>query len=112
MAITGVIIRRPVDDLAVAIPFYESLTGETAHRFASGGVELAAVGPFLLFTAGEHANRIAQVAATLTVDDLPATEKLLTGLGAEIIAPATATPNGHRLIARHPDGAVYEYTGP
>jgi predicted enzyme related to lactoylglutathione lyase len=111
MSITGVIIRRLIDDLPAAVPFYEALTGEPAHRFSYGGVELAAVGPFLLIAAGDNARRAAQVAATIAVDDLAATERLLLRLGAEIVAPRAATPNGHRLIARHPDGAVFEYVG-
>jgi predicted enzyme related to lactoylglutathione lyase len=110
MSITGVVIRRPVDDLATAVPFYEALTGELAHRFRFAGAELAAVGPFLLIAAGSD-ERIGKVAATITVDDLPATHQLLVHLGAEIVAPIAATPNGHRMIARHPDGAVFEYVG-
>jgi predicted enzyme related to lactoylglutathione lyase len=111
MKITGVIIRRPVDDLIAAIPFYENLTGSPARRFGFAGAELAAIGPFLLFTAGPGAERLANVAATLTVDDLTATHQLLIKLGAEIIAPLATTPNGRRMIVRHPDGAVYEYVG-
>jgi len=30
---------------------------------------------------------------------------VLEQLGAEIIAPPSSAPNGHRLVARHPDGA-------
>ena len=51
------------------------------------------------------------MAATIAVDDLPATHDLLVGNGAEIIAPIAATPNGRRMIVRHPDGAVFEYVG-
>ncbi|GAB2495876.1 hypothetical protein GCM10027187_73270 [Streptosporangium sandarakinum] len=63
----------------------------------------------MLFTPGPGVERLASVAATLTVDDLSATQELLTDLGAEIVAPITATPNGRRLIARHSDGATFEY---
>jgi hypothetical protein len=41
--------------------------------------------------------------------DLPAAHDLLVRLAAQIVAPASATPNGYRLLARHPDGAVFEY---
>jgi hypothetical protein len=58
-----------------------------------------------------HDLDVPNVAATLTVDDLTATHQLLIKLGAEIIAPLTTTPNGRRMIVRHPDGAVYEYVG-
>jgi predicted enzyme related to lactoylglutathione lyase len=109
MNITGVLIRRAVDDLATAVPFYEKLTGTQAHRFRFANAELAAVGPFLLLTPGQGAERLANVAATITVDDLSEAQELLSTHGAEIVAPVAATPNGRRLIARHPDGAVFEY---
>lgn len=112
MSITGVVVRRRVDDLPGAVAFYEALTGASAHRFRFANVELAAVGPFLLFTVTDDAQRIADVVATVTVDDLPATHQLLLDLGADIVAPIASTPNGHRLIARHPDGGVFEYVGP
>jgi predicted enzyme related to lactoylglutathione lyase len=108
MRITGMIIRRPVDDLAIAVPFYEALTGEPAHRLSFASAELAAVGPFLLVAAGSD-ERARKVAATITVDDLPATHQLLVRLGAEVVARIATTPNGHRMIVRHPDGAVFEY---
>jgi hypothetical protein len=111
VTITGVIARRRVENLTEAIPFYEALTGEQAQRFDFAGVALASVGPFLLFILPEGDKRLARVAATITVDDLPATHDLLIGLGAEVIAPMATTPNGHRLIARHPDGGVFEYVG-
>src|SRR5689334_6160520 len=106
MNITGVVVRRKVADLTTAVPFYEALTGSPAQRFRFADAELAAIGPFLIFTVAEGAERLANVVATITVDDLPATLDRLTDLGADIIAPIAATPNGHRLIARHPDGGV------
>ncbi|MBV9820189.1 MAG: VOC family protein [Solirubrobacterales bacterium] len=112
MAISGVVIRRRVDDLDSAVAFYERLCGRAARRFGLRGAELATVGPFLLFSAPEHVgDRLENVAATLTVDDLVAHEALLRSLGAQIIAPIAETPNGRRLVARHPDGAVFEYVG-
>lgn len=113
MAITGVTIRRRVDDLEAEVGFYERMVGQAAHRFSFSGAELAAVGPFLLFSApGETGDRLARVAATISVDDIQRHQRLLRELGAEVIAPPTSTPNGQRMIARHPDGAVFEYVGP
>lgn len=106
-------MRRRVEDLDAAVRFYEGLTGEIARRFSFGGADLAAVGNFLLFRAGDDVGeRLARVAATLAVDDLDAQHKLLIDLGAEVIAAPAQTPNGRRLVARHPDGSVYEYVGP
>jgi len=53
------------------------------------------------------------------VDDLDAQVTILRELGAELVAPPVAPlvtppvaiPNGRRLVARHPDGAVFEYVG-
>lgn len=71
------------------------------------------MGPFLLFACDDDAaERLAGVVATIVVDDLPAQARILTDLGATIVAPPAPTPNGHRLIARHPDGRVFEYVGP
>ena len=113
MQIRSVVMRRRVDDLDEAVAFYEQLTGQPARRFTYSGAELAAVGPFLLFSAaGAAGERLAKVAATISVDDVDSCAQTLTELGASLIAAPAATPNGHRLIARHPDGAVYEYVGP
>jgi predicted enzyme related to lactoylglutathione lyase len=113
MTITGVVVRRRVDDLDAAVTFYEQLTGQTSKRFAFGGAELAAVGPFLLFAAPpDIAELLERVIASISVDDVDAQAEQLEQLGAEIIAPPSPTPNGRRLVARHPDGSVFEYVGP
>ncbi|WP_406299488.1 VOC family protein [Embleya sp. NBC_00888] len=110
MTITSVTVRRHVPDLDAAITFYERLTGEPATRFAFAGLELAATGPFLVFTGPpEAAARFSGVAATLGVEDVDATFADLIAHGAEPIAEPTPTPNGRRAVLRHPDGAVFEY---
>jgi hypothetical protein len=43
------------------------------------------------------------------VDDLPTAQDHLLALGAEVVAPVAVTPNGSRLVVRHPDGGVFEY---
>lgn len=87
-----------------------SLTGAVGSRFAFGGAQLAAVGSFLLFAAPDDlAERLERVVATITVDDVAEWAPRLQSLGAEIVAPAAATPNGRRLVARHPDGGIFEY---
>ncbi|THA37199.1 VOC family protein [Streptomyces sp. A1547] len=110
MTITSVVLRRRVDDLEAASAFYEELTGEPANRFAFAGLELAAVGPFLLFSGPDTvAERFAGVAATLGVADLDAVLAQGEAAGAEVVAAPAETPNGRRAVLRHPDGAVYEY---
>ncbi|MCM3886508.1 VOC family protein [Frankia sp. R82] len=113
MTVRSAVVRRQVEDLDAAVPFYEQVTGASSSRFAFAGVHLASVGPFLLFSGPEEAVRIvAGVAATLVVTDVDATVALATAAGAEIVAPAAKTPNGHRAVLRHPDGGVFEYVGP
>jgi predicted enzyme related to lactoylglutathione lyase len=112
MKFTSVVVRRRVANLDDALPFYERLTGERAHRFSFGGADLAAVGPFLLFVAdGDAGDRLERVVATLAVEDLDAAEATLIESQAQVVAPLAQTPNGRRVIVRHPDGAVFEYVG-
>lgn len=113
MSIESVVVRQRVEDLDAAVPFYEKLTGSTASRFAFAGVTLASVGPFLLFSGPDEAvRRVAGVAATLAVADLDTAVKEAVAGGAEVVAPISPTPNGHRAVLRHPHGGVYEYVGP
>ncbi|MFE0512618.1 VOC family protein [Streptomyces sp. NPDC058964] len=110
MEILGASLRICVDDLEAAIPFYERLAGGRALRFARGGVEVAAVGSFLLMSGPEAELEILRkVAATIAVKDIEDAHRTLTGLGARIIAGPVSTPAGRNLIAMHPDGAVFEY---
>jgi predicted enzyme related to lactoylglutathione lyase len=82
-----------VDDLEAAVSFYEQLTGGAANRFRFAGVELAAVGPFLLFSGSdETAGRFAGVAATLSVPDLDQAIAGAVAAGAVLIAPPQPTP--------------------
>lgn len=106
--ITAVIARVFVDDIDKALPLYQTLAGvDEVKRFGFRGVELASVGPFLLLSGDTAAyrNRV----ATVQVEDLALVVDALRQAGAEIVEGPSDTPNGQRLIARHPDGAVFEY---
>ena len=110
MDILGATLRICVDDLETAVPFYERLAGGTALRFERGGVQVAAVGCFLLMSGPEAELEILRkVAATIAVKDVDEAHAVLTELGARVIAGPVGTPAGRNLIAVHPDGAVYEY---
>lgn len=111
--IDSLITRQRVDDLEAAIPFYERLTGQTADRFGFAGVQLASVGPFLLFCGPDEAvQRVAGVSATLAVADMAAAVEEAVAAGATVVMSVQPTPNGHRAVLRHPHGGVYEYVGP
>ncbi|MFG2786203.1 VOC family protein [Streptomyces sp. NPDC048419] len=110
MDILGATLRICVDDLETAVPFYERLAGGQALRFERGGVQVAAVGCFLLMSGPEaEIEVLRKVAATIAVKDVEEAHRVLTELGAHIVAGPVATPVGRNLIAMHPDGAVYEY---
>ncbi|MFE5186476.1 VOC family protein [Streptomyces sp. NPDC056628] len=110
MDILGATLRVCVDDLEAAVPFYERLAGGTALRFERGGVQVAAVGCFLLMS-GPPAELevLRKVAATIAVSDVEEARKVLSEMGAQIVAGPVPTPVGRNLIAMHPDGAIYEY---
>ncbi|MFJ8357961.1 VOC family protein [Streptomyces sp. NPDC093984] len=110
MEILGATLRICVDDLEASVPFYERLTGTRALRFERGGVSVAAVGFFLLMSGPESELEILRkVAATIAVEDVEEAHRVLSDLGARIIAGPVPTPVGRNLIAVHPDGSVYEY---
>ena len=106
--IIGVIARIVVDDLDAAIPLYQRLSEvPEVQRFRFGAVELASVGPFLLL-AGDTA-AVSNRVATLLVKDLGPVVEAIQSAGGELLDGPAAGPNGDRLIARNPDGAVFEY---
>ncbi|MFE9763854.1 VOC family protein [Streptomyces sp. NPDC005808] len=110
MEILGATLRICVDDLDASVPFYEKLAGGQALRFERGGVSVAAVGCFLLMSGPEaELEVLRKVAATIAVKNVEEAHHVLTDSGAQVLAGPVATPVGRNLIARHPDGAVYEY---
>ncbi|MFF9622691.1 VOC family protein [Streptomyces griseosporeus] len=110
MEILGATLRVCVADLEKAIPFYERLAGGRALRFERGGVRVAAIGCFLLMSGPEEELEVLRkVAATIAVTDVDEVRRVLSDSGAQIVAGPVPTPVGRNLIARHPDGSVYEY---
>jgi predicted enzyme related to lactoylglutathione lyase len=110
MDILGATLRVCVDDLETAVPFYERLAGGKALRFERGGVQVAAIGCFLLMSGPEaELEVLRKVAATIAVKDVEEAHEVLTELGAHILAGPVPTPVGRNLLAMHPDGAIYEY---
>ncbi|MFI1253020.1 VOC family protein [Streptomyces netropsis] len=110
MNILGTSLRVCVGDLDAAIGVYERLTGAEALRFRRGGVDVAAVGCFFLMSGPERELSILRkITATIAVTDVDEAHADLRTVGAEIIAGPVATPIGRNLVARHPDGSVFEY---
>ncbi|MBA0052197.1 VOC family protein [Streptomyces sp. AJS327] len=110
MDILGTSLRVCVDDLDAAVPVYEKLTGAAAMRFENGPVEVAAVGPFFLMSGPEgHLEVLRKITATLAVRDVDEAVADLQAVGAQIVAGPKPTAAGRNVIARHPDGSVFEY---
>ncbi|MGW1288301.1 VOC family protein, partial [Streptomyces sp. NPDC002586] len=108
--ILGASLRICVDDLETAVPFYERLAGGRAMRFERGGVQVAAIGSFLLMSGPEEELEILRkVTATIAVKDVEEAHQVLTGLGARVLAGPVPTPAGRNLLAMHPDGTIFEY---
>jgi predicted enzyme related to lactoylglutathione lyase len=105
--ISKVLARVFVPDLDAAIPLYEELAQARAERFGFRDVELARVGPFLLLAGNTATYR--DRTATIQVASLAPVLAALQPAGGEVIEGPASAPNGARLIARHPDGAVFEY---
>lgn len=108
--IIEVVARIHVDDLDAALPLYRRLAGVAeAKRFEFGEVQLASIGPFLLLSGNTAPYR--DRVATLVVADLVPVIEALEESGGTILDGPSPTSNGDRLIARHPDGSVFEYIG-
>lgn len=110
MDILGTSLRVCVDDLDTAVGVYERLTGSEAVRFATGPVSVAAVGPFFLMSGPpEQLEVLRRIKATLAVKDVAEAVADLQAVGGEVIAGPKPTPIGRSLVARHPDGSIFEY---
>jgi hypothetical protein len=106
--VRGVLARVYVDDLDAALPLYQALAGvDEVRRFEFRGVQVAWVGSFLLLS-GDTAPYRDRVATILVADMAPVVAAIEAAGGSLLEGPAPA-PNGDRLIARHPDGSVFEY---
>ncbi|NJQ05422.1 VOC family protein [Streptomyces lonarensis] len=103
--------RLWADDLGAALPLLERLTGQRpALRFVFEGIELAAVGDFLVIAGpADMRARYAHATATVVVTDLDHTRAALEEEGARITTEEAASATGRFLYARHPGGAEVEY---
>ncbi len=110
MAVRGITVRVVVDDLDAAVSFYEALTGEAAERFSYGQVSLARIGGFLLLSGAPAALvSLTWVNATILVDDVDAVVDAVRHFGGEVVSGPHDVVSGRNLVARHPDGSMFEY---
>jgi hypothetical protein len=106
--VIAVLARVYVESIADSLDLYQQLSGDSpTHRFEYNGMALAKVGSFLLIEGADAATRT-HAATLVTVDIQQAAASIVTNSGSILEGPA-AGPNGPRMIARHPDGTVFEY---
>ncbi|MGH3570792.1 MAG: VOC family protein, partial [Pseudonocardiaceae bacterium] len=111
--VEGVLARVAVADIDAALPVYEQLSDSTEmRRFRVGDVELAWVGDFLLLSGSPEAIEKYHRVATLLVNDIHAAAAIVVSAGGVVLEGPGEAPNGPRMIARHPDGAIFEYIEP
>ncbi|MGX1915794.1 VOC family protein [Streptomyces phaeochromogenes] len=109
--IRAMIANVEVGNLEDAVPLYPDLAGDAeVRRFPYRELELALVGPFPLYS-GPLEKYVSQN-ATVIVESLTPVLDTLGKAGAEILEAPNEVPNGTRIVARHPDGSVFEHMQP
>ena len=111
MAIVDAVLARvSVANIDLALPLYVALSGtKEIRRFRFGDVELAWVGNFLLLSGPPESMAGYQRVATLIVNNISAAVSAVEANGGAVLEGPAEAPNGPRMIARHGDGAVFEY---
>jgi predicted enzyme related to lactoylglutathione lyase len=108
--VNAVLARVSVKDIDRALPLYAALSGTNEiRRFRFRDVELAWVGNFLLLSGPPDSMAGYQRVATLIVNDIGAAATAIGANGGTVLEGPAEGPNGPRMIARHGDGAVFEY---
>jgi predicted enzyme related to lactoylglutathione lyase len=67
------------------------------------------VGQFLLLSGADESLKSLKRVATLIVNDVGAASRAVEAHGGSVIEGPCEATNGPRMIARHHDGAVFEY---
>ncbi len=111
MAIVDTVLARvSVADIDLALPLYVALSGTTEiRRFRFSDIELAWVGNFVLLSGPPESIAACERVATLIVNNIGAAVSAVEAYGGAVLEGPTEAPNGPRMIARHGDGAVFEY---
>lgn len=105
--IVSVLARVYVDDLDASLPLYQQLTGAEPHRFSYGPMSLARVGSYILVQGAP--DDVRKHGATIAVRDVAVVLEAVKAGGGEALEGPAAGPNGSRMVARHGDGAIFEY---
>lgn len=108
--VISLVTRLFVDDLDKALPTYIELSGNAeVRRFSTPDGDVALAGQFLLLQIPEEERDSYIRQATVYVTDIDAVAAIVTRNGGQIIEGPAMGEYGSRMLARHVDGAVYEY---
>jgi len=113
MKVIRIATRVYVNKLDLALSFYENLLGKKADMrftYPEVGLELAAVGDFLLLAGSEEALKpFKDTKVTLLVDSIEEFKSYLEENGAKIVRDIKNVPTGKNMTVEHPDGSIFEY---
>lgn len=113
MKVLKTLSRLYVNDLNLAVEFYEELLGTPASlrfKMPQIGLELAQVRDVLIIAGSEEALKpFKSTQATFLVDSLDEFKAYLEEKGAELIRGPNKVPTGRNMTVRHPEGSVIEY---
>jgi predicted enzyme related to lactoylglutathione lyase len=116
MKFLGMAVPVFTENIDAAIERYGALTGETVQQrflLADRGITIALLGSLTIISGEESAIApLRNVRATFIVDSLAEYEVHLRATGATILQAPRPTPAGKNMVARDPEGAVFEFVEP
>jgi predicted enzyme related to lactoylglutathione lyase len=105
--------RLYVDNLDLALPFYENIYGvKTQRRFTYPhlNVEVATVGDLMLLAGPKDACKsLSSIKATFIVDSLAEFLAYFNDVGIRVIRGPQQVPTGKNMTVQHSDGVLIEY---
>ena len=113
MEIKNILCRVYVNDIEMAITFYENLLQTTCGiRFVYKEInlELAQIGNLLIIAGSDEALKpFRSTSMTLRVDSITEYKDFLLKNNARIIRDITPVPTGFNMTAQHEDSTIVEY---
>lgn len=113
MNIKRILTRIYINDINLAIDFYERLTNEKcANRFEykPAGLEIARINNLLIIAGSDEALQpFKDITATVLVDSITEYKDFLIKNGATILQDIQQVPTGFNMTIKHKDGVIIEY---
>ena len=111
MKVLAVVPRVYVSDVNSNLDFYKKLlNAEPKGIMQVKTMEIARFDQIVMI-AGADTNSL-RVTATIVVDSLDEAKDFVMEAGGEVLVGPATVPSGNMMIARNPDGNVFEYLQP